>query len=99
MTDIPRLPGAAEQHRNWQLEGACRTVDSGIFFHPVNERGAAAKEREQNAKSVCARCPVRVPCRRYALATREPYGVWGGLTEEERRVLFTDASAPDRRIA
>ncbi|MFE7491719.1 WhiB family transcriptional regulator [Kitasatospora sp. NPDC057541] len=99
MTDISRLPGATGQHWNWQLEGACRTVDSSIFFHPVNERGAAAKEREQNAKSVCARCPVRVPCRRYALATREPYGVWGGLTEEERRALFTDATVPGRRIA
>ncbi|MFB7475132.1 WhiB family transcriptional regulator [Kitasatospora sp. NPDC056184] len=99
MTDISRLPGAAEQHWSWQLDGACRTVDSSVFFHPVNERGAAAKEREQHAKSVCARCPVRVPCRRYALATREPYGVWGGLTEEERRALFTDLSAPGHRVA
>ncbi|WP_328952791.1 WhiB family transcriptional regulator [Kitasatospora purpeofusca] len=99
MTDLSRLPGAIEQRWNWQLEGACRGVDSSIFFHPANERGNAAKEREQHAKSVCARCPVRVQCRRYALATREPYGVWGGLTEGERRVLFTDFAAPDARSA
>lgn len=38
---------------------------------------------------MCARCPVALECHRYALAVREPYGVWGGLTEEERRVLLS----------
>ncbi|MEE1786561.1 WhiB family transcriptional regulator [Streptomyces sp. SP17BM10] len=88
MADITRLPGAFEHRWSWQLRGACRTVDSSVFFHPVNERGAAAKQREEEAKSVCARCPVLAECRRYAMEVREPYGVWGGLTEDERRTLI-----------
>ncbi|WP_030234922.1 WhiB family transcriptional regulator [Streptomyces sp. NRRL S-350] len=93
MTDISRLPGAQTHHWNWQLEGACRTVDSSIFFHPSNERGSAAKAREEAAKSVCARCPVRRECRSHALTTREPYGVWGGLSEDDRRALLTPSPA------
>ncbi|MET9402803.1 WhiB family transcriptional regulator [Kitasatospora sp. NPDC002965] len=88
MTDISRLPGASEHHWNWQLRSACRSADTRLFFHPVNERGSSAEQREQAAKSVCARCPVRIECRRYALAAREPYGVWGGLSAEERRSVL-----------
>ncbi|MEU9079272.1 WhiB family transcriptional regulator [Kitasatospora sp. NPDC004745] len=91
MTDLTRLPGAQEHHWNWQLDGACRAADSSIFFHPANERGVAATARERAAKAVCARCPVRAECRRHALATRERYGVWGGLTEDERRALLSGA--------
>jgi WhiB family redox-sensing transcriptional regulator len=59
-------------------------MDSGVFFHPERERGPAKADREARAKAICARCPVRDPCRRHALAAEEPYGVWGGLTEAER---------------
>ncbi|MER6302438.1 WhiB family transcriptional regulator [Kitasatospora sp. NPDC001539] len=93
MTDTARLPGALEHHWSWQIRGACRTVDTNLFFHPTNERGAAAKQREQVAKSVCARCPVLAECREYALEVREPYGVWGGLTEDERRALIAGRHA------
>jgi len=41
----------------------------------------------QQAKAICARCPVRQPCLAYALATGQAYGIWGGYDEEERRVL------------
>ncbi|WP_030244568.1 WhiB family transcriptional regulator [Streptomyces sp. NRRL S-350] len=88
MSDTTRLPGPFEHRWSWQLKGTCRTVDSSVFFHPTNERGAAAKHREQVAKSVCARCPVLAQCRQYAMDVREPYGVWGGLTEDERRELL-----------
>ncbi len=40
--------------------------------------------REEAAKRVCARCPVVMPCRAHALAVREPYGVWGGMSAAER---------------
>ncbi|MGW6917623.1 WhiB family transcriptional regulator [Kitasatospora sp. NPDC054939] len=104
MASTSRLPGAAEHHWNWQLRAECRTVDSAVFFHPSNERGAAAKDRDEAAKQVCGRCPVRIECRRHALLTREPYGVWGGLTETERSSLLarrgtTGPSTAPRRPA
>lgn len=40
------------------------------------------------AKSICQVCPVKSPCHDYAMAIREPYGIWGGLTEVERRNLL-----------
>ncbi|MFJ8622302.1 WhiB family transcriptional regulator [Kitasatospora sp. NPDC093550] len=92
MSDPTRLPGAFEHRWSWQFEGACRTVDSSVFFHPANERGAAAQQRERLAKEVCARCPVLARCRQYALDVGEPYGVWGGLTEDERRRLIAAAT-------
>jgi WhiB family redox-sensing transcriptional regulator len=70
--------------------GSCRGRDSAQFFHPDGERGASRGRREAAAKSVCQTCPVRAQCAAHALATREPYGVWGGFTEAERlRLLAT----------
>ncbi|MFH9352155.1 WhiB family transcriptional regulator [Kitasatospora sp. NPDC017646] len=91
MADISRLPGAYDHYWDWQLEAACRRVENSLFFHPAGERGAAHKAREEAAKAVCAMCPVRVECRRHALETREPYGVWGGLSEEERNLMLSPA--------
>jgi WhiB family redox-sensing transcriptional regulator len=67
----------------WQDRGACRGYDSALFF-PTEGGG---RETEQ-AKRVCGRCPVVAECGRWALDMREPYGVWGGMTEEERRALL-----------
>ncbi|MER5641321.1 WhiB family transcriptional regulator [Kitasatospora sp. NPDC002227] len=81
---LSRLPGAYDRHWSWQYRGSCRTTGADLFFHPSGERGPAHDERDQAAKAVCHHCPVRAECLRYALAAREPYGVWGGLTEDER---------------
>jgi WhiB family redox-sensing transcriptional regulator len=43
--------------------------------------------REKRAKEICAECPVQIECRNYALEIREQYGIWGGMTENERRLL------------
>ncbi len=64
----------------WRLDAACRELDTAIFF-PETEDAAGA------AKAICATCPVREPCLLFALANREEQGVWGGLTESERRRL------------
>jgi WhiB family redox-sensing transcriptional regulator len=61
-------------------------------FFPVGHSGAAQDEAQQ-AKRVCGRCSVLVECRDYALTTRQPFGVWGGLDEEERRALLTSRAA------
>lgn len=88
MTDISRLPGPQSEEWEWQLLGACRGEDTELFFHPEGERGPRRNNREAAAKAVCARCPVMDLCRAHALATREPYGVWGGLSEHEREAAL-----------
>ncbi len=88
MADVSRLPGPNADIWNWQLQGACRGEDPGLFFHPEGERGRLLVECDDAAKAVCARCPVIALCASHALAVREPYGVWGGLTEDERETLY-----------
>ncbi|HLS39178.1 MAG TPA: WhiB family transcriptional regulator [Ornithinicoccus sp.] len=87
MTDTARQPGPVAELWEWQYQGLCRTVSPEVFFHPEGERGSARRRREERAKKICRACPVMELCRQHALATREPYGVWGGLSEEERLAL------------
>jgi WhiB family transcriptional regulator, redox-sensing transcriptional regulator len=88
MTNVARLPGPIADVWDWQRLGLCRGRDSTQFFHPDGERGASRGRREAAAKNVCQGCPVRAECAAQALATREPYGVWGGFTEAERLRLL-----------
>ena len=88
MADIDRLPEALLDHWDWQLEAACRGMDSSTFFHPPGERDAARHHRAANAKSICRQCPVIEERLAHALRVREPYGVWGGHSEEERAALL-----------
>lgn len=69
----------------WQADAACRGMDSSVFFSPNGERGLARRRREEAARAICRTCPVSSPCALFAKASREPYGVWGGHTEAERR--------------
>ncbi|HZQ28020.1 MAG TPA: WhiB family transcriptional regulator [Acidimicrobiales bacterium] len=74
----------------WQLKAACRGPQASVFFPPTHfERKDEKEEREARAKSICATCPVRKPCLDYALAIREPHGIWGGLNELERKQLLS----------
>jgi WhiB family redox-sensing transcriptional regulator len=84
MAELSRLPVRSFDVWAWQLEGACREADPRIFFHPDGERGPARVKRDAAALAVCARCPVIRECRQHGLAVKEPYGVWGGLTEDDR---------------
>jgi WhiB family transcriptional regulator, redox-sensing transcriptional regulator len=72
----------------WQLSARCRGADPAMFFHPDGERGRSRRQREREAKRLCAECTVVMKCREYSLRFREPYGVWGGLTEDERLKLL-----------
>jgi WhiB family redox-sensing transcriptional regulator len=92
VTDNSRLPGPVSDLWDWQLTGACRGRDAELFFHPEGERGPRRRRREAAAKAVCAACPVLLRCREAALLAREPYGVWGGLSEHERENLYGSAS-------
>ena len=72
---------------SWRLRAACRSVGSAVFFSPDAERGRAREAREARAKAICARCPVIRECAAYALTAGERYGVWGGLSEQDRLAL------------
>lgn len=90
MAEISRLPGPIMDLWEWQYQGACRDADPSIFFHPEGERGGTRRRRDEAAKAICATCPVLQQCREHALAVQEPYGVWGGLTEDERLVILQE---------
>lgn len=67
----------------WQKGGLCRGLESSVFFHPDGERGRARDRRIAKAKAVCRSCPVIQQCREHALTVGEPYGIWGGMSEQE----------------
>ena len=76
---------APELLRSWQRQALCGGVDTALFF-PVDEECLPERQhRERVAKAICAACPVRQPCAVYALVHRELHGVWGGLSEADRR--------------
>lgn len=75
---------------SWMAEGACRrpNVNPDDFYHPANSRGPSRRSREARAIKVCVSCPVMTRCADYALTNQERYGVWGGLTEDQRAALI-----------
>ena len=82
----------AAPERTWQRQANCMGVDPDLFFP---ERGASTRE----AKEVCRGCVVRVECLEYALANSEKFGIWGGLSERERRRIRRARSLSGRRGA
>lgn len=90
MTEISRLPGPVMDLWEWQYQGKCRTTGDEVFFHPEGERGSNRRRRDAAAKAICETCPVIQQCREHALRVREPYGVWGGLTEDERTRIIAE---------
>lgn len=66
---------------SWRQRGACRGLDPDIFY-PLDE------DEPDEAKAICAICPVREPCLEFALSSREAEGVWGGATARERRRMI-----------
>jgi WhiB family redox-sensing transcriptional regulator len=86
-TTTPREPTA-----DWRDSAACLEEDPELFF-PVGTMPHAVAQIEE-AKDVCRRCEVQDTCRRWALETRQEFGVWGGLSESERiRVRRTARAA------
>ena len=85
-------------HDRWREHAACRDSDASLFF-PAGSTGAAIEQIEA-AKAVCATCPVRDDCLRFALETNQEDGVWGGRDEIERRRLrrgWREGHRPARR--
>ena len=81
MTDILSLTAlvvAGGEDRSWQRRANCMGVDPDLFFP---DRGTSTRE----AKEVCRGCVVREECLEYAITHSEKFGIWGGLSERERR--------------
>ncbi len=71
----------------WEVRALCRGADADLFFTP----GVA---QEYRAKAVCRTCPVRWECLAYALSHRVEHGIWGGLTDRERRRVLNRTRPP-----
>ena len=72
---------SAPSAASWRKRAACQGIDPEVFY-PVSVEDA------EEAKVICAVCPVRQACLEHALAHREREGVWGGATERERRRIL-----------
>jgi WhiB family redox-sensing transcriptional regulator len=75
----------SDQQLDWRHAAACRTEDPELFF-PKGNTGPALWQIEE-AKQVCRRCDVREQCLSWALDMGQDHGVWGGMSEDERRAL------------
>jgi WhiB family redox-sensing transcriptional regulator len=79
-------------NQEWQDRAACRLIPVELFFPP-------AEQEADDAKAVCAVCEVRQPCLEFAIAAGERFGVWGGLTPQERRSLVAKRRSRARAAA
>ena len=76
--------------QDWEGRALCRDYEPELFFPTTSHLDTTEGRRVTNAREaqrICARCPVARECGRYALATRQAYGVWGGMTQEDRHNL------------
>lgn len=80
MDDIWAIVGEGDGAFAWQEQALCAQTDPEAFFP---EKGGSTRE----AKKVCLGCTVKTECLEYALAQDERFGIWGGLSERERRKL------------
>ena len=90
---LPRhrsLAAPARFAARWRELAACRGTDLEVFFPGRGESAGPARQ-------VCAACPVRQPCLDYAITNRIVHGIWGGLTERERRALRSGWVRASRR--
>jgi WhiB family redox-sensing transcriptional regulator len=78
--------------QEWQADAACRSIPVELFF-PLIE------QESDDAKAVCLSCTVREPCLEFAIEAGERFGVWGGLTSQERRSVVSKRRARARAAA
>jgi len=69
---------------DWAGSAACYGVPTDVFYGGTEDHSFLGGQQKATAKKICEGCPVLAECRDWALATAEPWGVWGGLTAAER---------------
>ena len=84
MSELTMLLGVSGAELAWREQALCAQTDPESFFP---DKGGSTRE----AKRVCQGCEVRAECLEYALANDERFGIWGGLSERERRRLKRQA--------
>lgn len=92
---------------SWRNQASCQGADPDIFMPESDEHGTNTATAVSYAKKVCRRCPVSAPCKVFALARRERYGVWGGLGRTQLRNIIagwdaaarTDANDDNQEVA
>jgi WhiB family redox-sensing transcriptional regulator len=89
-TPAPRADFQETSDHTWRTRAACRTEEPDLFF-PIGNTGIALLQIEE-AKAVCRRCPVMDSCLQWALETGQDFGVWGGMSEDERRNMLRRAA-------
>ncbi len=82
---------------DWRHKSACRDEDPELFF-PIGTTGPALMQIE-DAKSVCRRCDVVEQCLTWAIDNGQDAGVWGGMSEDERRALKRRRARARARIS
>jgi WhiB family transcriptional regulator, redox-sensing transcriptional regulator len=82
---IERVFKNVDERMEWLATARCIGEDPDLFF-PIGVTEIAV-EQTSRAKAICATCPVLEECREWSLATAQDAGVWGGLSEEERREI------------
>lgn len=93
MATHPFLTTGLRPYDRWWLRAACGPGDADLFFpEPGSLSRTEWRRREQAAKAVCAACPVRRSCLEEALLKPEEFGVWGGLTADERARTLVEAA-------
>jgi WhiB family redox-sensing transcriptional regulator len=75
------LKAPITDERPWMVFAACRDADPDLFF-------PSSKEAETEALALCGMCPVIRECNSYSFEARETFGVWGGVTEKQRRTVL-----------
>ncbi|MFJ5263282.1 WhiB family transcriptional regulator [Streptomyces sp. NPDC088387] len=81
---------------NWREVAMCRGEEPDLFFPIGAGTSGPTLIQTEEAKAVCARCPVRQQCLDWAVKVHPVDGIWGGTTESERRDLLRDPSASAR---
>jgi WhiB family transcriptional regulator, redox-sensing transcriptional regulator len=81
----------AGEHCDWRSLAACLSADPDLFF-PLSSSGKSL-EQEAKAKAICGRCLVHRECLAFALRTHQAFGVWGGMSEQERQQVSGPTSS------
>src|SRR5262249_59321918 len=97
VSDVVGTEAGGDGEMDWRHRALCRDEDPELFF-PIGNTGPALLQVEE-AKAVCRRCPVTQECLSWALESGQDAGVWGGMSEDERRALKRRRARARARMA
>ncbi|MFD4738682.1 WhiB family transcriptional regulator [Streptomyces virginiae] len=86
MTSSHYAPDTLAPARSWTASALCRSIADPDAFFPTGN-GATVQQQTNDAKQLCASCPIRMTCATTAIRENYQYGIWGGLDERQRRSL------------